>query len=111
MAETAPANDVTQYNDGDTITAWGGWDGSTFYNTMTQIDVLTGAIKIIDVQGVVYQTQGFVENDAWDWTPGWLLYLTTNGQMTQERPVSGPITVVGIAWTDKIICLDPRPPK
>jgi len=105
------ANDVTQYNDGTTISVWGGWDGSKFYDQMYQIDTATGTGKEIPVQGIYYQTQGFVENDSWSWTAGQLLYLTTNGQMTQNRPVSGPITVVGIAWTDKIICLDPRPPK
>jgi hypothetical protein len=75
------------------------------------MDIATGATRVVRMGGGKFLAQGFVTNDAWNWVPGKLLYLAANGTMTQTRPTSGPVTVLGIAYTSKKICLDPRPPK
>lgn len=94
----------------DTAYVWGGWDESGYRSKMKVFDLVTGAEKEIDLTKVRFQTSGFVINDSWNFTAGKLVYLDTDGTLTQTRPLSGQVTVVGVAWTSTILCLDPRPP-
>lgn len=54
---------------------------------------------------------GFMRHDAWDWTPGGLLYIdrTTAGALTQTAPATtgDQVQVVGIAITADIILFNP----
>ena len=55
--------------------------------------------------------EGFVRNDAWNWTGGGILYLdtTTAGGMTQTAPsgVDDVIIVVGVAYSADIVYFRP----
>ena len=59
----------------------------------------------------LYLLLGFMRHDAWDWTPGGLLYVdrTTAGALTQTAPsTSGDqVQVEGIAITADIILFNP----
>lgn len=105
------ANDIASVDSGGTYYVWGGWDASGFYSFMIEIDAATGTQRQIPVDTVRFLRQGFVTNPAWTWTPGMLLYLGANSVITQTRPASGPITVLGVAYSATTICFCPRPPK
>lgn len=79
--------------------------------TLVMMDKVTGAAKVLDTSKARFQAQGFVTNANWSWTPNKLLYLAANGAMTQTRPTSGPITILGIAYSATTICFNPQPPK
>ena len=62
----------------------------------------TGSLKIL--------LQGFLRRDAWNWTPGQILYLSeTTGDITATAPTTSgaQVQVVGIAWTADIIYFNP----
>ena len=105
------ASDISQIQIGTTLYSWGGWDASGYHNVMYITDLLTGAQRIEILGRVRFLAQGFVTNPAWNWMAGKLIYLLANGAMTQTRPVSGPVTILGIAWSSTTICLDPQPPR
>jgi hypothetical protein len=105
------ANDISQIQIGTTLYSWGGWDASGYHNEMRITDLLTGAQQTLPLGRVRFLAQGFVTNPAWNWIAGKLLYLAANGAMTQTRPISGPVTILGIAWSPTTICLDPQPPR
>jgi len=77
-------------------------------STALGIYLATAAISI-DVAGI-YLESGYARNDAWSWTPGGALYLsTTPGGMTQTQPsgTDDAIVVLGVAITADIIRFKP----
>ena len=104
-------NDESMYQDGNTAYVWGGWDASGFHSEMKIYDLMTGACQRKQLGPVPFLAQGFVTNSDWSWTANKLLYLAANGGMTQTRPVSGPVVIMGIAYSPTTICFDPQPPK
>lgn len=53
-----------------------------------------------------------VRNDAWNWTPGAVIYMSeTAGALTATQPTTtdAAIRVIGFALTDDAIMLDPSP--
>ena len=104
-------NDISQTQDDQTVYVWGGYSPSGFHNDMIKIDIATGASTRETLGLVEFLAQGFVTNANWAWTPGKLIYLDAGGAMTQTRPASGPVTILGIAYSATTICFDPRPPK
>lgn len=72
--------------------------------------VLATAAISQDAAGV-YLLNGVARNDAWNWTPGGLLYLsTTAGAITQAAPsgTDDVIQVLGVALTADIIHWNPQ---
>lgn len=104
-------NDTSIVQDGQTAYLWGGWGESGFHSRMLVVDMQTGASRLVPFGQVKFLAQGFVTNPAWSWTPGKLLYLWTDGTMSQTRPTLGVVTILGIAYSATTICFDPRPPK
>lgn len=54
----------------------------------------------------------FIRNDAWNWTPGAVLYIsTTAGGITETQPsgTDDVIRVIGYAMTADVIFFDPSP--
>jgi len=54
--------------------------------------VLAGAM-------VSVKNRGAMSNDAWSWTPGQPVYLSTGGNLTQTEPATGQVLRVGVAQT------------
>jgi hypothetical protein len=104
------AHDVSQTQDESTLYVWGGWDASGYHNVMYLYDKSTGASREVPLGLVRFLSQGFVSNPDWTWIPGKLLYLSADGQMTQERPTFGNTAIIGIAYSPTIICFSPGPP-
>lgn len=52
------------------------------------------------------QTYGPITEPGWNWTPGEPLFLTTNGQMTHDTPVSGVQIQLGFAESATTVFID-----
>jgi hypothetical protein len=103
-------NDVNIVQNGSgTAYMWGGWDETGFHYVMWEVDLVTGAKRVIDLSKTRYLSQGFVSNPAWNWIPGKLLYLTNDGTMSQDRPTEGTTAILGIAYSATVICFSPQP--
>ena len=54
--------------------------------------------------------EGYIRNDAWNWTPGLDLYVSnTTGAMTHTAPsgASDFVQKIGFAWTADIVYFSP----
>lgn len=71
----------------------------------------SGEIQRIPLDRTRFVHRGFVENEAWSFEPGKILYLGLDGGLTTSRPISGRIVVCGVAITSSLICFDPLPIK
>ena len=52
--------------------------------------------------------QGTIRNNTWDWTPGKAVYVdATDGELTQTKPVTGIVQIVGHALNPNVIYVNP----
>ncbi len=74
---------------------------------------LRGIFRANKAHGETAQLQVFgpMRNPAWSWTPEQPVYLSTAGALTQTRPTSGFVQIIGWADTATIIFVNPREPK
>lgn len=82
---------------------------ATATTTMPSIALATCATT--DGNPFEFLLRGFMRHDAWDWTPGGLLYIdrTTAGALTQTAPstTGDQVQVIGVAITADIIFFCP----
>ena len=74
---------------------------------------LRGVFRATKANGEVAQLQVFgpMRNAAWNWTPEQPVYLGSAGALTQSRPASGFVQVVGWADTATQLFVNPREPR
>lgn len=118
--DTYQGNDITGLNNSGGVTQWDAvylnsssqWvladaDGSS---TFPCRGLVTATASTGNASTVV--TQGTVRNDAWNWTPGGTVYLsTTAGGLTQTAPTASGsrVQVIGFALTADILYVNPSP--
>jgi hypothetical protein len=67
-----------------------------------------GAVSTGD--DVTVQSNGKMTVTGASWTPGGVIYLSTNGTLTQTEPTTGFSQVVGIAHSADVIIIEIRKP-
>ena len=82
-------------------------DKDTIAHAQSTIGITTGAVSA--GQSVTAIALGPMTEPSWNWTPGQVIFLGNDGQLTQTPPTTGVLLILGKAVTPTqiFVCVQP----